>query len=388
MPSPRPSPPYCIQIVADTHLEYFRHVVLGARGFGFQSHRLTFADRWLPHELRGNLDRLVRRDGVQGILAAIHSEREERRFAALSVPVVNVSNALFSPVIPVVTQDDEAVGRLAATHLLGCGCQRFAFCGQQRASHSSQRLAGFRQTLGRSTALDILELPHGNATRQVHLQLRRWLKTLPTPVGIFAVLDTYGVLIIRCARELGLRVPDDIAVIGAGDDDFYVDFESVPLSSIRLPSARIGYAAAAALHDLLGRRKKMPLVQRLEVQDISMRRSSDIRYVEDAAIGKALHYIREHAAENPYVPEVARHAGISRTALQQRFRTTLGRSVLQEVTRVKLGMSQVLLSRTDLPLGEIATRCGFPNSQRFSVVFRRAFARTPSSYRRASGARR
>jgi hypothetical protein len=65
--------PFRVQIVTDAQLEYFREAVIGARHFGFETGRIEFVDRWLDHEMRGDLAALVRRDRVQGIVAPIHT---------------------------------------------------------------------------------------------------------------------------------------------------------------------------------------------------------------------------------------------------------------------------------------------------------------------------
>ena len=66
----------------DPQFEYFRNAMLGARHYGFIRNRLVFVDRWLDHELKGDLAKLVLRDNVQGIVAALNSTRAERRFGA------------------------------------------------------------------------------------------------------------------------------------------------------------------------------------------------------------------------------------------------------------------------------------------------------------------
>jgi LacI family transcriptional regulator len=105
-------------------------------------------------------------------------------------------------------------------------------------------------------------------------------------------------------------------------------------------------------------------------------------YAEDEAVARAVRFIREEGTGNPYVGDVAKAAGVSRSALQGRFRQALGRTVLEEIQRVRVGRAQALLAGTDLKMAVLAERCGFPNSQRFSVVFRQVAGVAPSEYRR------
>ena len=395
MKSPKPKPPFRVQVVAQENLEYFRDTVLGVRRYGFSTGRMVFADRWLDHELAGDLKRLVKRDGIQGIVATIHTAAQERRFAALGIPVVNVSNALGRPRLPVVTQDDGEAGRLAAGHLQACGCRAFGFWGQTGASYSEERLAGFRAALpgGAGLSVDGCAEDGVETPAQQYARMRAWLEKQPRPLGLFAVLDTYALLLMRAARELGWRVPEDVAVLGAGNEDFWVEFESVPLSSVRLPARQIGQAAAALLDRMITRSLKSktgaagPAVppypgERLRGAEIVARRSTDVVYAEDEAVGRAVRFIREQASGNPYVGDVAKAAGVSVVALQTRFRAAFGRTVLEEIQRVRVGRAQGLLAGSELPMSVVAERCGFPNSQRFSVLFRQVTKLSPREYRR------
>lgn len=396
--------PFRVQVVAQENLAYFRDTVLGARRHGFSTGRMTFVDRWLDHEMAGDLKRLVKRDRVQGIVASIHTVEMERRFAALGVPVVNVSNSLRRPRLPVVTQDDVAVGRLAAEHLRACGCRAFGFWGQAEASYSEERLAGFRAVVGAEVAVSAepwTQVP--GATTALFGRMKAWLAKQARPLGVFAVLDTYALLLVRAARDLGWRVPEDVAVLGAGNEDFWVEFDSVPLSSVRLPARQIGHEAAVLLERLMrraartgkagsGARAGRAVVARaaengvrLAGAEIVARRSTDVIYAEDEAVGRAVRFIREHAVENPYVRDVAKAAGVSVVALQTRFREALGRTVLEEIQRVRVERAQAWLAETELKMSAVAERCGFPNSQRFSVVFRQIAGMAPGAYRRQFG---
>lgn len=377
---PASKPPYRVQIVPDSSWEYFRDAELGARHYGFETGRLEFADRWLEPELGGDLAALVKRDGVQGIVATLHTPAQARRFAKLPVPVVNISNRPVSSLVPLVTQDDEAVGRLAAAHLRACGCRTFGFWGVEGAAFSEQRLKGFGEALAEAGMTPAVCLERGRAARWTRA-LSGWLKELPRPTGVFGATDTHALAVIRVARALGLRVPEDVAVLGAGNEDFWVDFERVPLSSIKLPARAIGHEAAALLDRLITKRERRAETRRLPVTEIARRRSTDVIFCDDEGVARALHYIRDHALENPYVDDVAKAAGMSRASLKVRFRKATGRSVLAEILRVRIGRAQALLVETDLPMSQVAERCGFPDSQRFSVRFRKQTQLTPSAYR-------
>lgn len=380
----RPRAPFRVQIVVEETQGYFRDTVLGARRHGFSTGRMTFADRWLEHELAGDLKKLVKRDRVDGIVVALHTEEAERRFRGLGIPVVNVSNSIPRPRLPVVSQDDAAVGRLAAEHLRACGCRTLGFWGQPGSSYSDERLAGFRaaaKEAGLSLNVDGCG-DLGASPAATYARMKAWLAGQARPLGVFAVLDSMALALMRAARELGWRVPEDAAVLGAANEEFLVEFESVPLSSVRLPARQIGHEAAALLERMMRKGALSAPGVRLPGAEIVARRSTDVVYADDEAVGRAVRFIREYAAENPYVGDVAKAAGVSAVALQTRFRAALGRTVLEEIQRVRVGRAQALLAETELKMSAVAERCGFPNSQRFSVLFRQLAGVSPGAYRR------
>jgi LacI family transcriptional regulator len=375
-----------MQIICDTNLEYFRNVILGARHYGFTTGRMVLVDRWIAREEETNLAANVRRDRIDGIIAQVQERRFEDQLMRLPIPVVNISNVLTPPRLPLVTQDDDAVGRLAAEHLLARGCAVFGFWGQVDSSFSDERKRGFKTALRHKfpgvSCIEAEGLPIAEETGAPLIRrMARWLKKLPLPLGIFTVLDTFALHLLRAAQGLGLRVPDDVAILGAGDDEFWVEFESIPLSSVKLPSRQIGYEAAALLDTLMTRGKKQAETQHLPITEVAARRSTDVLFVEDEAVTRAVAYIREHAAENVYVENVVRAAGISRSGLQARFKRALGRSMLDEIQGARIARVQLLLRATDMKLSAIAEACDFPNTPRLHVLFRQLTGQTPGRYR-------
>ncbi|MFA6960464.1 MAG: substrate-binding domain-containing protein [Opitutaceae bacterium] len=378
-------PPHRVRIICDTDLEYFRNVILGARHYAFTSGRIVLGDRWGADDK--DIATMVKRGEVDGIIAQVNGAEFAKKMARWKIPVVVVSNVRPVPGRAMVTQDDAAVGRLAAEHLTSLGCAVFGFWGQRGAAYSMQRLEGFRGALElRNAAVRFYANgagPMGEESGAALInRMARWLQRLPRPVGVFAALDVFALHLLKAAQQLGLRVPEDVAVLGAGNDEFWVDFESVPLSSIKLPSWQIGLEAATLLTEFMdGRTEAKKMQLRLPVTEVAARRSTDVLFVEDQAVMKAVTYIREHAAENIYVADVAKAAGVSRSGLQLRFRDALGRTILEEVQQVRIARVQMLLRSTEMKITEIAEACDFPNSPRLNVLFRQCTGQTPRQYR-------
>jgi LacI family transcriptional regulator len=180
-------------------------------------------------------------------------------------------------------------------------------------------------------------------------------------------------------------VPEDIAILGVGNDEFWIDFGETPLSSIKLASHQTGYDAARLLHDLMtGREAGSPLrFPEGAVYEVATRKSTDIIYVSDPAVAKAAAFIREHATQAISVGDVVRASGISRVVLQKRFKAAVGRSMLAEIQRIRIELAKTLLRTTDAKMDTIAERCQFTNAQRFCTLFRKLAGQPPGHYRRA-----
>lgn len=374
-------PPYLVQVAVDLHHDYFREVALGARHYGYETGRFKFADRWLEHELAEGVDNLMIKRGIQGLIMPVHTMEIYRKITRLPMPVVNVSTRLALPQLPLVTRDDAMVGRLAAEHLLACGCRNFGLWGLGRRPFSEKRLDGFVERLAEAGFTPAVARSQGN-TEEGCRKLQKWLSGLPRPAGIFAVEDFSALTVIRSVHELGHRVPEDFAVVGAGNESYWGNFERIPLSSVRLPAHDVGYQAAALLDDMLSGKTTRIETRCLPVTEVVGRQSTDIIFTEDEAVRRALIFIRSHAHENPYVADVARAAQVSLQVLKRRFRSALGRSVLEEILRIRIDLAKNLLAKTGLSMGEIAERCGFPNQQRFSLRFKQSTGRSPASYRK------
>lgn len=378
-----------IQIICDTHLEYFRDVIIGARHYGFTSGRIIFNDHW-EHYQNTDMSAVVREKRIQGIIAQIDDVQTQSRILELGIPVVNIANVIADPKLHVVTQDDYEVGALAAEHLMASNCKAYLCCARVGTRFSDERVAGFEtrlRDLGGSTQIHILNCPRASentAREQVH-SIARWLDEHRhlRPFGIFTVLDIYGLYTMQALQLLDWKMPEEVAIVGAGNDAFLVNFENIPLSSIALPAYQIGYRAAQVIDTLLSTPSSSPIFERLKPTDIIKRRSSDIIFVGNEALAKALAFIRNTAIRGPLeVARVVEASGLSRSVLQRRFRQQIGRSIRQEIQRIRIENAKESLRSSNAKIAEIAEYNGFPSSQRFNVVFAKETGMTPGQYRK------
>jgi LacI family transcriptional regulator len=199
---------------------------------------------------------------------------------------------------------------------------------------------------------------------------------------VMACNDDRGREVLEACRAAGLRVPEEVAVVGVDNDELLCELGDPPLSSVALNAEAGGYRAAALL-DLMMRgrvRKRRQLL--VEPLHVVARRSTDIVALDDPEVAAALHFIHDHAAEPIVVDDLVRHVLISRRSLEIRFRTVTGRTLHAEIQRVRVARACRLLLETELAVSRVAEASGFGSPSYLSQIFRREFATTPAGYRR------
>jgi LacI family transcriptional regulator len=362
-----------------------RSLLTGIANYARHHNRWVFlwATAGLKKSWRGKLDL-----DADGIIMRDVELVEEVLAKKIPVVVVGHSRNEIQGAVNVVTHS-EAIGEIAAEHLLSCGFQNFAFCGFTHCSWSKGRETSFIRRIEKagfkSRSLEVQAEATGSPWRLERNSIAKWLLALPRPVGMMAANDDLGQEILEACKLAGLNVPEDVAVIGADNDEIVCGLADPPMSSVAINFERAGYEAAQALDALM--RGEPRRTQRILVRagHVEARRSTDIVAVENLHLRRALTFIREHANEPILVPQVARAAGISRRSLEALFRSIVGRSVLSEIRRVRTAGIARLLVETEMPVSEIATSLGFEDAQHIARYFRQTQTLSPLAYRRIYG---
>jgi LacI family transcriptional regulator len=212
----------------------------------------------------------------------------------------------------------------------------------------------------------------------------RWLRELPKPVGVFAASDYWALELSQACQFAGLRVPEEVALIGVDNDDRFCECAWPPLSTVRVPSRQIGFEAAAMLDRAMSGERLPATFVSLPSPGLVTRRSSDWRATSDELAAQAARFISDHAGQPIGGAEVAAHACASRRTLEMHFRKEFGRSIGEEIARARVELAKRLLADTDLKMPAIAARAGFSGGNRLAVMFRRLTGLTPTAYRRQS----
>ena len=180
--------------------------------------------------------------------------------------------------------NDEAAGQMATEHLIEQGCKTIAHIRGRENSTGIRRFEGYRRALQRGGVSYSESLVIARSRVDINSEkmgaeaMRVLLKRRPVPDGVFAYNDPLAIGAIEAILDAGLRIPDDIAVIGCGNLH-YDRLLRVPLSSIDQNSQGIGERTAGILLGILEskiRPQAMSIILEpsLAIRESSMKRTS------------------------------------------------------------------------------------------------------------------
>jgi LacI family transcriptional regulator len=288
---------------------------------------------------------------------------------------------------PIVTSNQQGIGRMAARHFINKGLRHFAFCGgAETAPWCHERRLGFASELAQNGFTCAVYQPDAEAVASMPsaiVSLGRWLESLPQPTGVFVFFDGWARWVLDACVLQGLQVPQEISVLGVDNDRWLCDLSQPSLSSIDPNVETAGYMAADILDQLMSGQRSPARVTYIDPAKVEERDSSNYLAFEDSQVAFAIRYIKEHACDPIAPADVLKVTGMSNSTAYRKFMKSLGRSIHDEIQRVQMERVQQLLTTTNLSVTEAARQAGFPNMRYLTKVFRDTTGMTPTEYRRS-----
>ena len=346
-------------------------------------------------ELHSGIPGWLKKWRGDGIIARIENPRMARELLQLRIPVVDVLGNEKYPSIPGFDTDAGVVARLAADFFIKAGFPEIAFCGYRGIPFSDRRelaLKAHLATLNRPLLVCSPRLPkrpssHIQAIEEsgvaMQNEIARWLRQQRHPLALVACNDVRAQQVLNACRDFGLKVPEDVAVMGVDNDDVLCSLSEPTLSSIQPDTERLGYEAAALLATLMRGAASVPGIQQIPPLTIFERGSTDVIPVADPIVVRTLRLIRAQLNTRIGVKDVVKMIGRSRTDLEKRFRLHLKTSLHGEILRQRMDRACHLLRQTDLRIEEVAARSGFNTSAHLCRLFQCHLKITPTDYRQA-----
>lgn len=342
----------------------------------------------------GALERLSRdADGVF-LSIAYETKRITRHFLSSNVKMV-VTNDHLVPLYSgrantcTLLLDSVAIGQDAARYFNSLG--RFASYGfvhgHKRFPWSIEREKGFSLSKPKATPLFVYpetgDIETESFTNAMDLEsLAHWVARLPKPAAVFGANDLFARDVLAVSLSLGLKVPQQVSVIGCDNDPLICASAKTQLTSLQLPFRELGYKACTMLERLLCGKKTPSETIRISGTRLVERSSSAPVPPAIALVERTLAYINQHACEGISAADVVQHLGVSRSLVDLRFAQVRNKSILQEILDVRLAQVKRLLANTNRPILQIGRECGFNDPDNLKRLFLKRFGMTMRDWRK------
>jgi LacI family transcriptional regulator, galactose operon repressor len=219
------------------------------------------------------------------------------RIRARKVPFILIDRPIEGVNAPFVGADNCSIGKLATEHLIEQGCRCVAHLRGPDIGIAAERLQGYRLALEKR-GLRIQPryvVTGGYADDSGYHGMRRLLQLRPIPDGIFCYNDPVAIGAMRAILEAGLKVPDDISVVGAGNVH-YSDVLRVPLTTVDQGTSRMGTRAAELVMERIAA-KRMLRSKRVLIPPKLVIRNSTQRQAENSITPVLRSALRESALQ-------------------------------------------------------------------------------------------
>jgi LacI family transcriptional regulator len=231
--------------------------VLRANGYGL----VISSSNEDPETEQQEIDQMIRRRVDVLLLSSCQGNPDSLiRLAEQKIPYILVDRNFQRNKSHFVGTNDELVGELATEHLIKIGRRRIAHIGGQTVSTSVGRLQGYRNALARHKlrvpSEYVVARPRGDESGDItgREAMEKLLGLSPRPDAVFCYNDPAAIGAMNAILSAGLRVPEDIAIVGAGNIRYAESFR-VPLTSINVSSRMLGESAGLLALKIITSRK-------------------------------------------------------------------------------------------------------------------------------------
>ena len=336
----------------------------------------------------------------QGLILYRATKEELADFKKRGIAVVLLSTEGPDEGYPRVLPDNIAAGHAAASHLLGLGLKSFAYLARGETLYnkeqfisgnriySRERMKGFKEHLANAGYEPHVHLLPGfplwkkDTWKRIEKVVEKFLVELPQPTGLFAADDALAAVVLRVAERLNITVPQELSVIGFGDDVNYCHASLPALTSIPYPARAVGYRASQELEQQMNGNAPSKTKVRMPLDPVHSRESTDFIAIDDEETARLVHWIRKTAPRQAIrVDDLIAQTTYSSSTVKAKFRKHLGHSPKKEIARVRVAHLQYLLSDLSISLNKISELMQFSSPHELGRFLLRETGERPTTYR-------
>ena len=213
-----------------------------------------------------------------------------------------------------------------------------------------------------------------------------WLASLPRPCGLLACNDQTALRVLEAALSAGIRVPDEMPIIGIDDDSTKCESAPISLSSVRMALERGARVAAEALDETM-RTGRCAADGKIGVLYAVERASTRPLRIPDGRVAAAIETVRREISSGLTAADVARRVGVPLRSLHRRFLNATGHTLGLEIREARFDLARRLLATSASSVSAIANFCGYDSDSSLRKAFARHGERSPLQFRMAEKSR-
>lgn len=244
-------------IIKDLNYPFYTSIASGVKAYAnSKGYSVLVTSSEDNHECEKNLSHLFSTKDIKGAIIAPVVEGKAEIEHLFKLKMINYPFVLLEDVkgiqANVVAIDNIKAIKKAVKYLIETGHKKIVhFAGPPQSSHTQERIEGFRYAFSESTLVFNKDMivsigSHYDECFDKTIEYFRNMNREDYPTAIVCFNDLQALAVMMALKELGIRVPDDISIVG-NDDIYYAKIYPVPLTTIRAPQDEIGRKAAEIL---------------------------------------------------------------------------------------------------------------------------------------------
>ena len=323
----------------------------------------------------------ARRFKVDAILGLWHNINVEEA-KKLNIPIFLRTYKKVYNEFPMLTGHYKEFGAYAADFFINQNFNNYAFIGMKDILWSVSRYEGFSEQISSSKKLMTYHYEVEDFQNEIK-EISAWLYSLPKPIAMFACNDFMARQVTEICQMNGIRIPEDISLLGVDNDEFMCNISSPTLSSIKLNFEKHGYEIAQTLFKMIAEKKIWPARIPVEAIGVVERMSTKRKVISDPYIREIVDFISRNYMQDIDISKLTSFIPLSRRAIELKFKKEMyPYTISSYILKLRLEHFCHLLQSSELPVGTAAYKSGFIDNSNFSTLFKKYKGVTPTEYRR------
>ena len=317
-------------------------------------------------------------DAILGLWHNINVEEARK----LNIPIFLRTYKQVYNEFPMLTGHYREFGAFAADYFLKQNFANYAFIGMKDILWSVSRYEGYSEQINLMKKVNTHCYEVEDFQNEIE-EISAWLHSLPKPIAMFACNDFMARQVTEICQMNGIRIPEDISLLGVDNDEFMCNISSPTLSSIKLNFEKHGYEIAQTLFKMVAEKKTWPARIPVEAIGVVERMSTNRKILANPYIREIVDFISRNYTQDIDIRKLTSFIPLSRRAIEMKFKKEMHPYTISSyIMKLRIEHFCRLLESSELPVSTAADQSGFIDNSNFSTLFKKYKGMTPTEYRK------